>query len=221
MLNDEQIELLGRVLAGDVGEDAPEVRSLLDGMAEAREWLERSRAIEVRLSAAGEEARADIREALAMRGAPGESAVERVVQGGAAPEPRGMSGGWLRWAAAALVIAALGIATWMYGGEESEPPRLLGDAVELEAPAGEVDAYGTFRWSWERPVGGYEIVVVYDAESGDELARSGEREDGEWTPGAERASSWPERIEWEVRVFDATGALVRTSARAEARRAAR
>ena len=97
---------------------------------------------------------------------------------------------------------------------EEQPPRepfVLGPgATEGVVPSGPVTTLGSpFRWTLDLQ-GWFVVVVFSDPEGGveaTELAQSPRLEENEWTWPAEQVDTWPDRIRWEVRSFDASGVL--------------
>jgi hypothetical protein len=105
-------------------------------------------------------------------------------------------------AAAALLFLALLL---MDRSKAKDPgPTLGGIDLELLAPREPVPAFQTFTWRGRLPTDGwYEFRVL--TPDGRELARS-TTEESRWT--SESTADWPIEIRWQVRAFDASGALL-------------
>lgn len=123
------------------------------------------------------------------------------------------------WLAAACVLVIGGAVSWIALRRDAAPyaPDVtLGDAERVDglAPLGRVDAFGRFAWRGAVPSGGRFELHVHDA------ARSGpldepleiattQREEHTFAPS--ETARWPAAIRWKVRVFDASGQVVRES----------
>jgi len=105
-------------------------------------------------------------------------------------------------AAAALLLLALFLKN--RSGAKDPGPTLGEIGLELVAPRERVPAFQTFVWRGRLPADGwYEFRVL--APDGRELARS-TTEESRWT--SESTADWPSEIRWQVRAFDASGALL-------------
>ncbi|MEM7202425.1 MAG: hypothetical protein AAF628_19290 [Planctomycetota bacterium] len=205
MTDDRRAQLLEEVVTGARLPDDPEVRAL---MVRDPEWA------------------AELAELVAMQrvlDATGESEAATLRQAAATPlpsPPRPTSRRWL-WLAAAAAAAALALAFLLRRGAEDDPgATVLGPAVELLEPRGDVTAYGTFRWRGSLPPGGWFEVRVFAEPAGrPPVARSQTRlREASWQPDAAEQAGLPQRIRWQVTTFDAGGAAVeRASAEAQLR----
>lgn len=120
-------------------------------------------------------------------------------------------------AAAAVVALVLDLPSPPGAGADpgARSATLGAGLVEPVAPVGESPSFGAFAWrapaSSEAPGGWFEVRVSADRPGEGlpaTLARSGRVTGTSWSPDPEEASAWPERIRWEVRAFDASGALL-------------
>ena len=130
-------------------------------------------------------------------------------------ERREPASGHLLWVglAAAAAILLFVLAPWRnrsavpadLGTETGEDGRWLGSAPWTAlAPKGEVEGWGSFRWTGQVPRGGWFELVVSDGETGERLARIEELSSNEWTPLD--SSTWS-AIEWQLTVYEASGDL--------------
>ncbi len=205
-------EILRRVLTGELPEDAPEVVELLEEQPEAREELERMRALQADLDEAGGFVRKVLEEAGGGEGAPGEDAVEGFVAertAGSAPERPGPR----RWKLATVLAAAAAIVLILLLRDPLGPTYLGPPDVRILAPSEGIqgEEYGIFRWEYElKPGWEFEIIV---RGAGMEERSSGRLPGSPWDPGDTHA--WPDSIEWELLVHDNSGrsrSLATTSA---------
>jgi hypothetical protein len=212
--------LLEKALTGELERDSPELRARIAACRACRERLEELDAAAALVAEAGEgRMRRDLEEARRLASplrATAESAMRRVAREGPRAPRRGP---WL----VALVLAAAAVAAvaalW-----RTDPPAapLVLDAggLELAAPLGDVEAYTAFRWSFDRPSGGFYELRVWDASAGPDappLLEVLELEASRWTLAEEASRALPGAIRWEVRAFDGAMTLV-ASAEASARR---
>jgi hypothetical protein len=114
---------------------------------------------------------------------------------------------WLAYAAAGSAAAALLFFVLVLARRSAtpEPGPMLGPiGLQLVAPDQRVQAWETFVWRARLPAGGwYEIRIL--ASDGRELARE-TTEENRWTSAS--TADWPDEIRWQVRAFDASGALL-------------
>lgn len=214
-------DLLRDLAVGDLADDAPAARRLLESCAECRERLAELRRIAARLDENGDLERRIRAEAERSAGPPGEAdrvaEIVRAAAAGARPatrDVRGASPTTRRAAIAAIfLIGAAGLialALRTFSGNEGEPsdPTMGAGDLVATAPRGQVGEFTTFEWRGELPAQGWFEVRVYRAGAPDgerALAESGPIEETSWTPGTGATQLWPREIEWEVRVFDAEG----------------
>jgi hypothetical protein len=216
----EHEALIRAVIVGDRSRADGEVRAVLDSCPACARALEELG----ELSRSLDELRGAEREALA-GAAPASAApwpaarVAAALQGARASE-RTAAGRlvWVGLAAAAIVAFVLAVRDGRPSGElrrgtqEPQPESYLGARrIEGLAPRGEVEDYGTFRWTVAPEVAGASTFVVRvrggDADSAFSL-ESERLRGNEWTPTKEELASMPDSIRWEVTAFDASGSLL-------------
>ena len=192
--------------------------SELDGCDVCGESLDELLAAQNVLARSGEDLRENLARARKLDGVVGEHLVDQVLgtelrAGDARPAAKGLRllAGSLAAVAAAILLAVLLVPT---GDESDDSPIPLGPpATVLVVPVGDVPAFGTFAWeSLAVPSGAsYEVhVFAGEGESRRELRWSGPLDGSPWKP-MEGATSWPDDIEWELHVYDASGELYDSS----------
>ncbi|MEM7305613.1 MAG: hypothetical protein AAF682_03030 [Planctomycetota bacterium] len=232
-LPEEELDIVRRILTGDLRREEEPARSLLDRSPAARAELEQLEGVERRLTEIVEETADELHRAAAGTAEAG-AEEERILAGfaeaaGAAPaQAAAPTDGVPRLARLAAVVTAVAATLLAVlfvldrGGEDVDPldPDIpLGPTVRLDAPAGAVPDYEEFRWTYELPAGGYFELLILDARAGmalDEVFASPRLREPRWRPGA-RLDSLPDEIRWEVTAFDAGGAVLATGS-GEARR---
>jgi hypothetical protein len=113
-------------------------------------------------------------------------------------------------AAALVVVSVVSLYAFLARGHDPRPTPIqwLGGSIACSEPVGEHAAYSTFRWTYDRlPADGWYVVTVRSEEGG-EIARSKRVRETTWTPDAVDTASWPNRIRWDVRAFDGSGAEI-------------
>jgi hypothetical protein len=221
-VNPEQLGLDAAQLEAAVREHLPRNHpSLRELLARRPEWAELLPQVAqptdltaTQLSLLNEEARPEdrllVNELLAQAG---QRASERTKHRPQLPAP------WML-AAAACVLSAGALIWWLgrsaaepepvhvLGGDPSEPGGGAAQELSCSEPRGQVAEYGTFLWESQQDLAeGESFVVVVsallpDGSVGAELARTRQRSRS-WTPDALQAATWPDRIHWTVRSFDA------------------
>ncbi len=195
-----------------------ELRSLADDPAEAEELIRTAGLLDT----IGAEEREDLEAVGEMEPASWEHRVDEIL----GTKARGRNGGAdatartlrvLAGIAAAAAVLLLALYLWP-GAKEEDPGSVLGDGkIELVAPAGDVDAWGEFRWTGPDPGRGRYEVLIYrgDDPAAPPIARGTNLKELRWVP-TEDTGAWPAEILWEVRLLDQTGEL-EASADARAR----
>lgn len=171
------------------------------------------------LRAAAQEEAATLRDARRLAGAPGLDAVAAFVAKRERRRVLRRRVGLLVGAAAAALVALLALRNASGVGTAGPEIRLGGLELRCSAPTGEVSGFDVFRWEASAASSGWFEVTVLDPQSpdGPPLFRSSRMESSPWTPSADEASSWPDRILWQVRAYDRSGAFLGSS-EASARR---
>lgn len=140
-----------------------------------------------------------------------ESEVERAL-GGAFSSPARYP---IAMALAVVVLLGIGLG-WALIAPEVEPAPWtpMGEETRLVHPRDEVQSYAPFSWRAPRPDNGTFRVFVFDESTGrigiEPLTSSGHLSRQTWTPSPGELEKLPGRIRWELRVYDASGALVRS-----------
>lgn len=193
------------------------VKSELAACQACRERLDEIMDTRNLMNAVGRQVRREVESELPDDEVVGDELVERVLGPRAAPDtpagPRAIARP-LRFLAAGLAAAAvLVLGVYLANRPPSTPAGILGTegGIELGQPIGAVAAWDRFTWSGAVPANGWaRIVVSGTAPDGTrrELARSSELESSSWSPRAGESDDWPERITWELRIYDASGEQV-------------
>lgn len=204
--NEEFDDLLRRLVTGELDPASSEGRAALERHPKLLEAHEESMETLALLDAAGEYARGLARDVEERESAPGDERVEATLRGevsrrGRPGRPRLARP--MAWAAAALLLVMAGFALWP-SGDGSGGTRMLGGGITGMEPSGAGAVFESFHWEYALPAGGWFEVTVY-AEDGAQLERSGELTEPAWPVGAATSATWPDRIRWEVRAFDAGG----------------
>lgn len=112
-----------------------------------------------------------------------------------------------RIGAMAAALAFLTAGAWLAGLFDLREDTTMGTGFELHRPQGAVTAFDEFVWSYKDAGPGWYFRVVVDPEGGERFETLDPLYESEWTPGPETTSSW-KRIQWQVVVYDAQGAVI-------------
>ncbi len=198
---EEYRDVLERVIVGDLDDDDPLAREMLEKCPPCREQVERLRGLQSTLDGLGAEERdvvGDFARAPAFDPRV-ESALRAQIDG-----PR--AGRVPRAAAIAVVAVAAALLLLFIRGRGPEPDRrgpsgtTLGGTIELLEPAERVSEFGTFRWRYDLPAGSRFELKIRDA-SGTVVVDESLTEP-QWTPTREQRDRLTPEIHWEVVVSD-------------------
>jgi hypothetical protein len=120
----------------------------------------------------------------------------------------------LAWAASAAAgIVAVGwLVRWLMPRAEGPNEVMLGASQGDEmTPNKAVREYEQLRWSLSVPPGGHCELRIWDvthAGAPQLLVTKTALHASQWPDPPESTTSWPDKIRWEVRVFDATGTQI-------------
>jgi hypothetical protein len=193
-LSPELEDLLQRAVAGDLRDDAPELRRASSAHPAFAPRLRALRAAQALLDAAADEERLAM---AALASVPDETTT--------APEARPAPRGTRSRSSVPRTIATLAAATlvaaiaWWWSRHEPAL-QFLGGGVTIEAL--EPD-YAAFRFTFRLPAGGWFAVRVVDGER--ELHQTARTPGPEWRPDPAVRASWPASIRLEVVARDAQG----------------
>ncbi len=198
-----------------------EASSLLAQRPELRERLEAARLLASDLDRHGALQQAVLAEARRLERQPAEERLADLLlrrsDGARAPARKRA---WSLALAAAALLAFVVAARFLRPGAGSAggPDELLGPALELLEPVGEVSSFDAFRWTPPaRPANAY-VVVVHDGSADVEIERSPALAECVWYVPRASWSTWPREIRWEVRPIEVDGREGRgASARASLR----
>ncbi len=165
-------------------------------------------ALESFLKAAAEEERATLDAARSLQDAPGIELVAGVVRRSFEEQRRRARRRVLLLSAAALVLALGLTARFLLFNRPGQSSTLGDEPVVLLAPVGASAAFSTFTWESTSAAAWFEVVVEDGSAAGVSVTRSGRLSSHTWSSDPQEVSSWPDRIRWEVRAFDASGALL-------------
>ncbi len=223
-MNDADDQLLGAVLAGDLGVDAPAWKAALARDPSLAKRLDELRSVMRALDRTGEDERATL---AAARVAASDADLE-LVRAAARSSRRATARPWWRsWTAlaAALVLAALGMLVFEMRGQKSSdgPHDFLGPGhAKLLEPNAEFGDARSFRWEGELPIGGTFIVRIFDVDSsgraGTMAIESGRCEVRQWQPSSAELAKIPQRFFWEVETLPAGGSSGTLSEQSPAQR---
>ncbi len=119
--------------------------------------------------------------------------------------------------AAAAVIVALILA---FGDDKpTDDPLMMGNGIEILGPEG--DAVDFTLFDWNGPAAASYRVRVFALDSGPDaepVVESRVLDESQWTPGTSALSSMPDRIRWELQVFEAGGTELRFTERVDSAR---
>jgi hypothetical protein len=198
--------LLTRLVVGELAPDAPEARAVLETCPSCRDQWAQLGQLARRLDAAGAEERSVLAEIETQSISP---AQEERIRATVLAQRR--SARRLAWpiAVAAAVLALVGVIAWrQWRGNERIEERYLGSqnfsGLELRTAA---DGAVSFVWSYTGlpPEGSYTLRVWDDSATGSQPTVFDHLPDPPWTPTPEQRAKLPQRMRWEVEVFDATG----------------
>lgn len=225
-------ELLRRILTGELSELDSEVEAALAADPELSLRLEALRETQGQLDAQAtrervlEEARAEawaegeervgetLSEFLLQTELASAAVAETGTPGSSAPtatrrRPLGWLGAFLAVAAAIMIVDRL-LVSEVDPGLATERQVYLGEELPGAMPAGEVDGYAPFRWSYELAPGDSFELAVYDdtAEATSApLVRVSRLTGNSWESPAE-SSEWPDAIRWTLDLVRPDGARV-------------
>ena len=204
--------LLEGLLSGSIDPTAPDVRARLDADPELAETFEELQQFALEMAELGVEQREVMDGAAALEAAPGQERVDAEIaaffeERRASPSRRSR---WIPFLAAAAAVLLV-LLPFLGGAFDSEDPALvmLGDSERTSlSPSGAVSDFGAFAWDTPLPADSTFKVLVFgeDQEPWDIPFFESERLDEpslELTPEVER--TLPDRIRWELRIYDATG----------------
>jgi hypothetical protein len=105
---------------------------------------------------------------------------------------------------------------WIWSPWRTSPERIevLGDEqFTALAPVGETEALARFSWRYPLDPGGWFVVRVraLDDSAGAATVESPRLKESLWEPTDLARAGLPQRFEWQVSVYDATGRLQRIS----------
>lgn len=226
-------DLLREILVGDRREDDPEVQAVLSTCKICRERLAEMRELTGHLDEMAALGPEIVAEATHERDAPGADRVENVLRRVAAESPHQPPRRPRRFFALPLVggAAALLVLSFLMwgrfpGGSSPTGPggvdTILGTEVVVALhPKATVSQFDRFEWQAELEKGSWVEVLIYRESAPPEetpLARSGEISESPWKPTTTESERWPDRIEWEIKVYDVLGDYQGTSGRVPASR---
>ena len=170
------------------------------------------RELEALLRAAAQEERSTLEDARALEEAPGSELVAETLRRRFERDGRAPGRRWLPLAAAAVAIM-LGFAarSWLRSPRPGPSGTLGGYELVLLAPVGASHDFRVFQWrETSAAAAWFEVLVAREspAGAGEPVASSGRLKTPSWSPDPKEILAWPERIHWEVRAFDASGALL-------------
>jgi hypothetical protein len=213
----EHARRLEAALAGDLAADDPALERILASCGTCRARLEELRAVRTLLDDAGREQRETLSAIDWDAAVPGGDQVAPFVRRKLAE--RG-SRRRVAWRAALATAAAATVAAFWIVRHMLVPDEIAQREVMLSAdsgggllPSGKVQEYRELSWPIPLPPGGRFELRVFDDRPGaarDPIVAEERLTEARWTPSTDLARSLPELIRWEVRVYDATGTLVRT-----------
>ena len=166
------------------------------------EWM----TIDGRLTSVGQHARETLAAADAIQGAPGEQLVDELLRPRLEGARRGPA---RRWALAGLAATlAVFLLLVVRRDPPASPDRALGSrGWSLTAPV-QGEGYGRFSWTGPEDHAGWFEVRVYDGgPAGALLSQREDLDEREWRPAATLTASWPDRVRWQVLIYDASGLL--------------
>lgn len=126
--------------------------------------------------------------------------------------------GWqtLVLAAALLLAATLAVRSFWPGDQDVVSDRELGGELAMN-PVGECDSFNVFSFRYDRPRGGWFIIVI-QPEDGSESISSERLLEPRWELPTEQRARLTPRIRWRATVFDGEGQeIVSQDATAELR----
>ena len=227
MLSAEHQELLNRVLTGDVSPEDPRVQAAVQASRAFRSELAELRRVSELLDAAAR----DERETLdsidwERQDVPGADVVAPFLRARARELHHRRR--FLRRSLAAAAAAALVAGGYLVRALLSErqgPSQgeitLGSGGLELLGARAPDGGFGSFRWRYDLPPGGwYEIRVWGVGEQGERTKLAGETHltAPQWSAPPEAVANWPDTVHWEVRAYGPTGGTLLAQNAADARR---
>ncbi len=212
-------ERVRSVFLGELSADDPAVAELAD-CPRCRAELAGLEAVVGKLDATAAAEREELRAAEDVEGPDVHETLRRI----AAAEPHAEDGAptprrWLLVAVVAAVAAAVlafVVGPRLVRDDGEGPPLYIGDGQGpvLTSPKGEVEAYGTFEWLYDRDHEYGFRIRIYDADvpaGALPVFEEPYRMETTWTPTDEQSAAFPDRIQWEVDALDASGEPFETS----------
>ncbi len=203
----EHERLLKQVTCGDIERDDAALLAALDECPECRDRLEGLDTVSDALERTAREQREILSSLDHDHTAPGSDLVGPFIRARLAARRRAR---WLRYAAAAAVIASAGAGWWAVMRITREPvaPHLLGsDAFQFDRLQGGVVQPGPVRWEFDLPPGGSYGVELLDAQ-GVSLAPEERLQQPLWTPSSQEEERLPGSFSLRVTAYDVYGQLV-------------
>lgn len=214
----EHEHLLQAALAGDVPVDDARFQQRLRDCGECRGRYRELSVVRELLDHAGQDERETLAAIELARPVPGSELVAPFVRRALAERSARVRPTWTRRSLAWVASAAAGLVAvgwlvrWLLpedGGDQRG--ILLGDTHEHGmSPRGPVREYTPLEWKLPLPKGGYYQLRIWDGgsdESLDPFVTMPRLEEPRWFAPPQVARTWPDKIRWEVRVYDATGVL--------------